>query len=614
MPKISGDEGSIRMDCLEEHHHTPLSSEDSTRILILSPSLRKEAPIQCNLQELSLSKPETKYEAVSYVWGSPQGTMPIVCDGKRLLVTPNCLNALIHLRRRFRARTLWIDAICIDQGRDDVSIRERNLQIPRMGEIYRDSSRVVIWLDLTNINQAKIFNWVRWERLHYNHLVNTARIVGVYPESMSKKTAADLQELSHNPWFFRVWTIQETAFARRAVVQGTHGTAQWKQVSGSLRTWMTSNSWQNVMEPRIAASELCSSKSIHIWTLTTLLRHIPHLQCQVDHDKIFGLYAILNKWLHMPDPDYNKPIQEVFQAVAESCIIGFGSLALLWMTLPSRSTMGLPSWVPDWLPSPAGPSNVDTTGTFGLVFGAQVRIWIAGGHPGDVKRDFGAGIKISGRKLQIPAKRLGKIKSCISYIPLASGDLSDRKQQAKFDNVCRRWCNSVRLNWPENAGEILQTMIRCTSGSTGTEKEWQLFAWYHMVLYPDAKRAARKFEDLSHSDHHLQRLRARYIGKPVSRVLNGLNGLARTHAAFHKEARLGAHYAFIKLDNGLHGRAHYSCLEGDEVHLLPGVSFPMILRRQEDGFRVVAPAYIVGAMKGEFWPEDKSGLETIVLV
>lgn len=68
------------MGSLEEHHHTPLSSEDYIRIPILSPSVEKKTPMQCSLRELSLPKPETKYEALSYVWGSPEGTMPILCD------------------------------------------------------------------------------------------------------------------------------------------------------------------------------------------------------------------------------------------------------------------------------------------------------------------------------------------------------------------------------------------------------------------------------------------------------------------------------------------------------------------------------------------------------
>jgi hypothetical protein len=38
--------------------------------------------------------------------------------------------------------TLWIDALCIDQGR----LVERNAQVARMGEIYQNSDNVLIWL------------------------------------------------------------------------------------------------------------------------------------------------------------------------------------------------------------------------------------------------------------------------------------------------------------------------------------------------------------------------------------------------------------------------------------------------------------------------------------
>lgn len=64
------------------------------------------------------------FEALSYVWGSPDpaGEVTILRkssngakETSRLPVTPNCLSALQALRCCFRARKLWIDAICIDQ-------------------------------------------------------------------------------------------------------------------------------------------------------------------------------------------------------------------------------------------------------------------------------------------------------------------------------------------------------------------------------------------------------------------------------------------------------------------------------------------------------------------
>lgn len=127
--------------------HRRLRHDRTTRVLILLPSINPHAPCQCRLKEFDLNESENypKYEAISYVWGSPTGTFPIKCDGKVLLVTENCLSALYQLRRRVRSRVLWIDSICIDQTDTPGAIDERSVQIRLMGEVYRFASRVIIW-------------------------------------------------------------------------------------------------------------------------------------------------------------------------------------------------------------------------------------------------------------------------------------------------------------------------------------------------------------------------------------------------------------------------------------------------------------------------------------
>ena len=90
----------------EDYQHTPLTADDSIRVLDLLPALDAGAPIRCRLREVALGRAGTagggggssKYEALSYVWGSPTGTRAIACAGRRLLVTPNCHAALAHLR------------------------------------------------------------------------------------------------------------------------------------------------------------------------------------------------------------------------------------------------------------------------------------------------------------------------------------------------------------------------------------------------------------------------------------------------------------------------------------------------------------------------------------
>lgn len=86
---------------------------------------------------------ENAYEALSYVWGDSNLVEPIYCCGKTLRVTLNCLKALKYLRRENESRTLWVDAICINQAGQT---EEKNHQIDLMGDIYSGASKVLVWL------------------------------------------------------------------------------------------------------------------------------------------------------------------------------------------------------------------------------------------------------------------------------------------------------------------------------------------------------------------------------------------------------------------------------------------------------------------------------------
>ncbi|KAK7993383.1 major facilitator superfamily transporter [Apiospora arundinis] len=128
------------------YNHEPLESPDSIRLLDLLPCRKWDGPVQCRIRQSTFEEARDKYEALSYVWGATAGNRPITCDGGELLVTPNCHDAILHLRRRFHVRTLWIDSICIDQRQTSDSTQERNHQVKKMGLLYQSASRVVIWL------------------------------------------------------------------------------------------------------------------------------------------------------------------------------------------------------------------------------------------------------------------------------------------------------------------------------------------------------------------------------------------------------------------------------------------------------------------------------------
>jgi hypothetical protein len=138
---------------LAAFHHRRLSSPRSIRVLALLPSPEFKSALVATLTEVNLgsvSSDQDGYEALSYVWGSRSGTKPIRCDGKLLLVTPNCESALRHLRLSSKPRKLWVDAICIDQENGESSAEERNAQVALMGEIYKKAIRTLCWFGAGN--------------------------------------------------------------------------------------------------------------------------------------------------------------------------------------------------------------------------------------------------------------------------------------------------------------------------------------------------------------------------------------------------------------------------------------------------------------------------------
>jgi hypothetical protein len=125
--------------------YQPLASDRHIRVLLLEPATSSEDPIKCTLQEVWLDQPggpSPPYRALSYAWGAREGTVPITCNGQRLLVTQNCHDALRHLRLPSSVEVFWVDAICIRQN----SVIEKNHQVAIMGHVFKYAREVVVWL------------------------------------------------------------------------------------------------------------------------------------------------------------------------------------------------------------------------------------------------------------------------------------------------------------------------------------------------------------------------------------------------------------------------------------------------------------------------------------
>lgn len=145
------------------YSHSPLDPADprAIRIIQLLPSRDLKGPVRCELYHCSLDD-NYQFEAISYTWGAPEPGYTVLVNGScPLEVTPNCVEALVDMRRRFHKRTLWIDSICIDQRQTDTSKRERDRQVRIMGDVYRAAQKVLVWLGPAEPGTARTISRLR---------------------------------------------------------------------------------------------------------------------------------------------------------------------------------------------------------------------------------------------------------------------------------------------------------------------------------------------------------------------------------------------------------------------------------------------------------------------
>ncbi|KAF2106968.1 heterokaryon incompatibility protein-domain-containing protein [Lophiotrema nucula] len=127
---------------MDRFQYEPLDLEGGPfRLLRLLCSRDREAAIACELFEASGDRLTTRFEALSYTWGSTKRARNITVNGKPLAITENLHAALFELRLP-EDRILWIDAICIDQKNE----KERGHQVQQMGYIFGQARRVIFWL------------------------------------------------------------------------------------------------------------------------------------------------------------------------------------------------------------------------------------------------------------------------------------------------------------------------------------------------------------------------------------------------------------------------------------------------------------------------------------
>lgn len=211
------------------------------RLAILQPSAHFTAPITCNLVEVTLND-HPIYEALSYAWGDPKIQATLQIEGACLKVTTNLELALRYLRLPDQPRTIWADAICIDQS----NIEERNQQVGLMKDIYSSCTVDLVWIGESDWSTQRAIDTIkRMKSLNFQRLTNRGvkdfgimgsdKLVSFSELGIDDIGASGLLLLLKYPTLWeRVWVMQEIACCPRAVLVVGNLTLPWETLSSIL--------------------------------------------------------------------------------------------------------------------------------------------------------------------------------------------------------------------------------------------------------------------------------------------------------------------------------------------------------------------------------------------
>ncbi|KAI8948217.1 heterokaryon incompatibility protein-domain-containing protein [Xylaria longipes] len=175
--------------------HAPLPRGYHTRVLELYPAPDPNTPLRGNFRYVNLDT-DPFYDAISYTWGDPDFTESIfIGGGFRLPITANLRDALIRYRHPTAIRSIWADAICIDQANKE----DKRKQIPLMKDIFRCASSVLAWLGTHPPGEAC---------LRDISLLSQRKTIAT-TTSDNENILSLLNMLVSLAWFSRRWVIQE---------------------------------------------------------------------------------------------------------------------------------------------------------------------------------------------------------------------------------------------------------------------------------------------------------------------------------------------------------------------------------------------------------------------
>ena len=359
---------------MDRYQYSPLDADlKEIRLLTLhAGAFSADLEISVHKVALKLDTPPI-YEALSYVWGTTENPVDIKVgpsgNGK-LAITQNLAIALPYLRYENELRTLWIDAICINQQ----DLDERSSQVKVMGDIYRLADRVVVWLGPEKDNSAEALKTMSQlgSEVKVDYAYNTlspastdstthwsdkSKVLPFYGQEL-----CNIDALLRRSWFSRLWVLQEIRLAKdNAIIMCGSDTVAWHSFHSAIFCLM-SKPWPPIPtldEPTLRAQILevrNLSDSTSFAGFGHIIRRAASSNCSNPKDRIYAVLSMLDekeKGINI-EPDEKKTTAEVYKDCLLRDIAYHKTVEMLrFCDLQDGRSAEMPTWVPNWDVAPA---------------------------------------------------------------------------------------------------------------------------------------------------------------------------------------------------------------------------------------------------------------------
>lgn len=580
---------------------------------------------------MSLSN-KPKYQALSYAWGDWANPKLIRLGGKNFWVTKNLWLGLRRLRKRWEPRTLWIDALCINQADDD----EKTHQVSRTARIFEMCARGLAWLGEDPVAVEAIrypppsplarraFQVLEMlyaaEHLNQLQLVTKAGPKGFEISASYTHHVESFSKLAALPYWTRVWILQELAypcaidfiFASEKILVCTIETAS-RNFSHMFREPCCSRDIESLTAYEYADAIVSSMIQISIIIDTRIdfqpqskrglsllyLRQAHRRKKATDpRDLVYALLGLVGsetEFTKQLKPDYSLAAHQVFQRATLYVLSSHKTLLVLFGERGSNRDHSIPSWVPDWTSSPPEPTETPFCS-----YNFSIR------HPylasGDLKAWFSQPTE---NVLLIDSKKV----ECIS-----SAFCEEVYDMWDWDLPLRPWIEFARL----------PNSLITQGPELGSREDdfWRTINCdiYLLVDNPLESRRLGQFHPERHLHWWLKGWAEAVRNNKIQALWNGWENMALRNNVENR--------GIFTTESGALGTGSRRMQPGDEVHVLIGSSVPFILRpyqpseeeagcpssNQIPSYTVIGECYLHGFMDGEALEDGGvEGIRTIAL-